>query len=131
MCASQPYTLGYYPENKKYDGKYRSIKVKVNQSGAEVFNRRGYYAIDLSQIKGNSPSQEVALALANSTPTTQVSFTARVVPPDTNAVKGKLGISSGGCRHPLPGRGFRGHETERAFLHGGLFGGRQDDHQRE
>lgn len=90
---SATYTLGYYPENKKYDGKYRNIKVKVNQSGAEVFHRRGYYAIDPSQMKGYSPSQEVASALANSSPATQVSFTAQVVRPEANPAKGKLGVS--------------------------------------
>src|SRR5437870_8731491 len=36
------YTLGYYPENKKWDGKYRSIKVKVKRDGTEIQNRRGY-----------------------------------------------------------------------------------------
>src|SRR5262249_27052667 len=40
------YTIGYYPENKKYDGQYRSIKVKLNKPGVEIFHRRGYYAID-------------------------------------------------------------------------------------
>src|SRR5438067_11397147 len=34
------YTLGYYPENKKFDGKYRSIKVKVKKDGLELQNRR-------------------------------------------------------------------------------------------
>ena len=30
------YTIGYYPENKKYDGKYRGIKVKVKRPGLTV-----------------------------------------------------------------------------------------------
>ena len=34
---SAVYTLGYYPENKKYDGQYRSIKVKLNKPGLEIF----------------------------------------------------------------------------------------------
>ena len=31
--AGASYTLGYYPEDKKWDGKYRAIKVKVNVDG--------------------------------------------------------------------------------------------------
>jgi len=87
---SATYTLGYYPENKKYDGKYRTIKVKVNQSGLELFNRRGYYAIDPTQIKGYNPERDVSSALSDASVATQVSFTARVVPPTAN--KGKLGV---------------------------------------
>jgi VWFA-related protein len=35
------YTLGYYPENRKYDGQCRPIKVKLNHPGVEVFHSRG------------------------------------------------------------------------------------------
>jgi hypothetical protein len=35
------YSLGYYPENKKWDGKYRSIKVKVAQAGTQLRCRKG------------------------------------------------------------------------------------------
>ncbi len=68
--VSATYTLGYYPENKKFDGKYRSIKIKVKKDAVELQNRRGYYAIDPTQIKGYSAQQEVTSALksANSTP---------------------------------------------------------------
>ena len=30
------YSLGYYPENKKWDGKFRSLKVKVDQGDTAV-----------------------------------------------------------------------------------------------
>jgi len=90
---SATYTIGYYPENKKYDGKYRPVKVKLNQSGAEVFYRRGYYAIDPTQIKGYNPELEVSSALAGAAFATQVSFSARVVPPTASkADKSKLGV---------------------------------------
>ena len=85
------YTVGYYPDNKKYDGKYRNIKVKVKRDGVEVQNRRGYFAIDPTQMKGYDPQQEVAAATTDVVPSTMVAFTAQVVPASAN--KGKVGVT--------------------------------------
>lgn len=90
---SASYSLGYYPENKKYDGKYRSIKVKVKKDGVEVQNRRGYYAIDLTQSKGYNPQREVAAASADVVPSTMVTFMAQVKPPSANSGPGKIGVT--------------------------------------
>jgi VWFA-related protein len=87
------YTIGYYPENKKYDNKYRSVKVKVKRDGVEVQSRRGYYAIDPTQIKGYNPQQEVASALGDIAPATLVSFKVQVKPPTTNSAPGKIGVT--------------------------------------
>ncbi len=87
------YTLGYYPENKKYDGKYRQIKVKVKRDGVEVQSRRGYFAIDPTQVKGYNSEREVSSALGDTVPSTLVAFTARVVPSAENrSAKGKVGV---------------------------------------
>src|SRR5438270_5133573 len=83
------YTIGYYPEDKKWDGKYRSIKVKLNRNGVEVRHRRGYYAIDPSLQKDRNPDQILSEALHDAVPDTLVTFSAQVKPDD----KGKLGIS--------------------------------------
>jgi VWFA-related protein len=85
------YTIAYYPENKKYDGKYRTIKVKVKRDGVEWQNRRGYFAIDPTQVKGYNPQDEVARATTDVTASTMVGFTAQVVPASAN--KGKVGVS--------------------------------------
>jgi VWFA-related protein len=91
--TSAAYTLGYYPENKKYDGKYRQIKVKVKRDGVDAQYRRGYMAIDPTQTKGYNPSQEVASALSDVAPSTLVAFSARVLPPSANkAAKDKVGV---------------------------------------
>ena len=90
---SAAYTLGYYPENKKYDGKYRSIKVKVKRDGVDVQSRRGYYAIDPTQTKGYNPQVEVASALGDVVPSTLVAFSAQVKPPSANSVKDKIGVT--------------------------------------
>jgi VWFA-related protein len=87
------YTIGYYPENKKYDGKYRGIKVRVRRDGVEIQNRRGYYAIDLTQTKGYNAQQEVVSALGDTVPATFVAFSAQVKPPSANSVQGKIGVT--------------------------------------
>lgn len=37
------YSLGYYPENKKWDGKFRKIQISTDEKGYKVFARKGYY----------------------------------------------------------------------------------------
>jgi VWFA-related protein len=87
------YTVAYYPDNKKYDGKYRQIKVKVKHDGVDVQNRHGYYAIDPTQIKGYNPQAEVVSALGDAVPSTLVAFSAQVKPPSANSVKDKIGVT--------------------------------------
>jgi hypothetical protein len=84
------YTIGYYAADKKYDGKYRTIKVKTKRDGVELQNRRGYFAIDPTLIKGYNPETEVARATTDVVASTMVAFTARVVPAEAN--KGKVGL---------------------------------------
>jgi VWFA-related protein len=40
------YSLGYYPENKNWDGKFRKIQISAgeNENGYKVYARKGYYA---------------------------------------------------------------------------------------
>jgi VWFA-related protein len=78
--ALASYTLGYYPEDKKWDGKYRAIKVKINREGAEARYRKGYFAIDNKELKDRKPDQEVAEALREEIPATLVTFKAQIKP---------------------------------------------------
>jgi len=87
------YTIGYYPDNKKYDGKYRQIKVKVKRDGLDVQSRRGYYAIDPTQTKGYNPQAEVVSALGEDVASTLVAFSAQVKPPSANSAKDKIGVT--------------------------------------
>jgi VWFA-related protein len=91
--TSAAYTIGYYPENKKYDGKYRQIRVKVKRDGVSLQNRQGYFAMDRTQNKGYDPSQEVISALGDAAPATLVAFTVQLKPPSVNTVKGKVGVT--------------------------------------
>jgi len=38
------YSLGYYPENKNWDGKFRKIEISAAEKGYRVYARKGYYA---------------------------------------------------------------------------------------
>jgi VWFA-related protein len=38
------YTLGYYPSNALKDGKFRKIRVEVENKDYKVLARKGYYA---------------------------------------------------------------------------------------
>src|SRR5580658_1049308 len=79
------YALGYYPDNDKWDGRYRSIKIKLSQDNTEVRYRKGYFAIDPGEAKynnnnDNSYEQDVASALQVNAPATQVTFMAQTKP---------------------------------------------------
>jgi Ca-activated chloride channel homolog len=38
------YSLGYYPENKNWDGKFRKIQITAGEKAYKVYARKGYYA---------------------------------------------------------------------------------------
>ena len=48
------YSLGYYPDNKHWDGKFRKIQITAAGEGYKVYARRGYYA--------NRPTAQTAAA---------------------------------------------------------------------
>jgi VWFA-related protein len=62
------YMLSYVPKNDRFDGKFRTIGVKVKRPGSEVAARKGYYA-----VRGAGPLPVMSyearpLALLESTP---------------------------------------------------------------
>ncbi len=80
------YELGYYPENKKWDGRFRTIKVKLDQGDRETRYRRGYFAL-AGQVKNQNYESDVAEALDFSAPATQVSFMAQVKPTNPGKIR--------------------------------------------
>jgi VWFA-related protein len=76
------YTLGYYPEGARWDGKFHNIEVKPNREGLKVRHRSGYFAVDVAQSSASeNPQQrahqayeELRAALADPLPATQVTF---------------------------------------------------------
>lgn len=46
--GSTYYTLGYYPHDKNWDGKFRRLSVKADRPGIKLRYRLGYYALEPS-----------------------------------------------------------------------------------
>ena len=82
--SSTFYQVGYYPDHKKWDGKFHTIKVKVAGDGLAVRHRRGYYATDPEKWR-KSGEGEMNVALEKDIISTGVLFYARAMPPSDNA----------------------------------------------
>ncbi|HEY6306405.1 MAG TPA: VWA domain-containing protein [Candidatus Angelobacter sp.] len=83
--GSTYYSLGYYPDNKKWDGKFRKIQVTSKRAGVKLRYRLGYFAMDRAEYMRDHPRQrdmELDLALnPNSPVSTALQFAAEVLPP--------------------------------------------------
>ncbi|MGZ4854991.1 MAG: VWA domain-containing protein [Candidatus Angelobacter sp.] len=83
--GSTYYTLGYYPENKDWNGGFRNIQVKVRRGGAKLRYRIGYFAMDTAAFAKLNPKRQDedfddALSL-NIPVSTALPFQAVVTPP--------------------------------------------------
>ncbi|HWS19028.1 MAG TPA: VWA domain-containing protein, partial [Candidatus Elarobacter sp.] len=76
------YTLEYYPANRKWDNKFRHIRVKASRSGVKLQYRDGYYANNPGVVLNTSTmSEEFSQALDINAPAlTAISFQAAVLP---------------------------------------------------
>ena len=54
--AGTYYVLGYAPTNPAFDGKYRTISVKVKRDGVKVRARRGYLALPAAALVQPTPT---------------------------------------------------------------------------
>jgi VWFA-related protein len=75
------YLLGFYPSQKRWDGKFHVLKVLVNRPGVKATHRRGYYATDPENWRKSS-AEELKSALEKGTvASTGILFYARAMPP--------------------------------------------------
>jgi VWFA-related protein len=76
------YTLGYYPSHGQWDGRFRSIKVRVNMPGVELRHRHGYFASPAPTRSAKTRDRMAMLKEAASNPleATGVGVTVRVTP---------------------------------------------------
>jgi hypothetical protein len=111
------YAIGYYPENKKWDGKYRNIKINVSQGDTEIHYRKGYFAVDWSQEKNINYEQDVAAALMFNAPATQVSFMAQAKPTDPGKVRVVFLVDA----HTLTAEDSGGNKKMNVIFYAGLY----------
>jgi len=114
---SASYSLGYYPENKKWDGKFRNIKVKLDRGDTEVLYRKGYFAVDPTPDKNWNPDQEVASAIQMNGPATQVSFMAQIKHTDPGKARAVFLVDA----HTLSTEETSGGKRIVAILYAGVY----------
>jgi VWFA-related protein len=85
------YVVGYYPSRKQWDGKFRTIKIKLDRDGVAIRHRRGYYASDPEEWKRTSAGEMKAALEKNTIVSTGVLFYARALPPSA-AQKGEVKV---------------------------------------
>jgi VWFA-related protein len=102
--GSTYYTLGYYPENKDWNGKFRKIVVKSNRSGVKLHYREGYVASDPHAYRKLDPKQQAmdfGQALNLDTPiATGLPFKSALIMPSGKTAN-KLVINFGVDAHAL------------------------------
>ena len=102
--GSTYYTLGYYPENKNWDGGFRKIQIKLLRSGVKLRYRIGYFALDTATFAKLNPKrkdQDFDEALSLNVPvSTALPFQAMVMPPSAKT-QNKVVISYGVDPHVL------------------------------
>jgi VWFA-related protein len=98
------YTLGYYPENRDWNGKFRKIVVTVNRPGAKLRYRQGYFAVDpkgYQKLAAKQQALDLGQSLSLDVPVaTALTFRASMAP--VSEVTGnKILIRYGIDAHPL------------------------------
>lgn len=83
--GSTYYTLGYYPENKDWNGSFRNIQLKLRRGGVKLRYRIGYFAMDTAAFAKLNPKRQDedfddAMSL-NIPVSTALPFQAVVLPP--------------------------------------------------
>lgn len=79
--GSNYYVLSYTPTDDKYDGKFRKIKVALEQKGYKLHYRPGYFAVSSTTDEVESARFARVVAMQHSSPVSrQLLFSVNVVP---------------------------------------------------
>lgn len=88
--SSLTYTLGYYPSDSSFDGKFRAIKVSVKRPGLQLRYRRGYYAIPEEPLDDAQRERALNAAAVAPLDMTRVGFSAQLEEPASGAASRRL-----------------------------------------
>lgn len=78
--ARDSYELDYYPADVDWDGTFHEIKVEVNEPGAEVRYRRGYFALPDPAADAARVKQKLQFAMASPFEDTELGVSAEPLP---------------------------------------------------
>ena len=83
------YTLGFYPSDEKYDGKFHDLKVKVNYPGAKLRFRKGYFDFPAQPQDDSARKAQLRDAVFSPLDATEIGLTAHLEkdPADPSAYK--------------------------------------------
>jgi VWFA-related protein len=76
--AKVTYTLGFYPTNEDWDGKFHDLKVKVDRGGVDVRYRKGFVAFTEHAPNPKQLKDELHNAITSPLEATAVGVNARV-----------------------------------------------------
>ena len=109
--GSTYYTLAYVPENKKWDGRFRHVTVKVNRGDLSLHYRRGYAAVKDDPSVTEAAHQTLVAEMQPGVPeSTMLLLRAQIVPDDKT---GKVQID---CAVFAPDISFSGDRLHHAKL---------------
>ncbi len=98
------YTLGYYPENKDWNGEFRKLQVRVKRGGVKLRYRTGYFAMDnaaFAKLNPKKQDEEFDDALSLNFPiATGLPFQGMVMPP-SEKTQNKIIVNYGVDPHAL------------------------------
>jgi hypothetical protein len=95
--GSDYFTIAYVPDNRSFDGAFRSIRIQVDGAKYELAYRRGYYAVDPTKPGTENPgptSPIVAVVQRGAPPLSQIIFEGRALDSSDPAAKERK-ISAG------------------------------------
>jgi VWFA-related protein len=92
------YTLGYYPDHDRWDGKFREIKVQVKRSAVEVRYRRGYMAFPEAPPDPNRLPLQVADVIAAPLASSELGLTMQVELLGARQLRTHLRVDTGAMR---------------------------------
>ncbi len=84
------YTLGYYPSDANFNGKFRTIKVSVKRPGVQLTYRRGYYASPGEPLDDATRQKALNAAATGTLDATGVGFSVQVNRPTADALAWQL-----------------------------------------
>jgi VWFA-related protein len=83
--AEVTYTLGFYPSDDAFDGKFHKLEVKVARANVQVLHRAGYFAINEQAPDEKERRSIIAELMSSPLDASRIGLQASVQPDKTNA----------------------------------------------